>query len=463
MSADVKDPRWGTAVVCGAGMAGLLSARVLADFFDRVVIVERDHVASEPSPRRGVPQSHQVHVLLPGGFRVLCELFPGLEHEAVARGAAHACLTTSAKRFYVNDWLPRFESDLWTLHCSRSLLEWVTMQRVVAWPNVELIGDRRVIGLIAADGQQATGVATTARQPGDAVTVVAADLVVDALGRSSPTPAWLAQLGFKAPEETIVNAHWGYASRYFRMPRGWDPGYLLLAYLPTGRGGQTRGAVLQRHEGDRWLCTLVGCAKDHPPRDDDGFTAFAGSLPIPEIIDAIAAAEPLTTVEAWHRTENRMRHFDTAAARPSNVLFTGDSACALNPIYGQGMSVAALAAVALRSELTATAWADDGMSSLAHRFQRRLQQTVLFPWAMACGADHAVPGVEGAPPAPDQVDLDHRWQRAMLLATHDPQIARVRLETQMLVRSPDWLYHGPIAERIERDWAQLGAAIDAAT
>jgi 2-polyprenyl-6-methoxyphenol hydroxylase-like FAD-dependent oxidoreductase len=170
-------------------MAGLLCARVLAEFFDRVVIVERDALPPEPTPRKGASQGHQVHVLLAGGFNVIRTLFPGFEEEAVAHGAAHACVTTSVRRFHVNGWMPSFDSDLWTLHCSRSLLEWLTARRVLAWPNIEILSGRRVVGLSAAgDGSRVTGFETTTTDRSEA-DIVPADLVIDTSGRSSGAPA----------------------------------------------------------------------------------------------------------------------------------------------------------------------------------------------------------------------------------------------------------------------------------
>jgi len=462
MDAAGAEPRWGTAIVCGAGIAGLLSARVLADFFERVLIVERDIPPVDPVPRKGVPQGHQVHVLLGGGLKVLTDLLPGFVDDAVAHSATYACVTTSAKRYQVNGWLPRFESNLWTLHCSRSLLEWLTRRHVLALPRVELRAGVRFVGLVAGDGADRVAVATSSAG-GGVRDVTSCELVVDATGRSSAAPTWLGDLGFDVPDETSVNAFWGYASRYFRMPPAWDPDYLALVTIPVGRDGNTRGAILQRHEGDRWLCTLVGCAQDYPPGDDDAYRAFASALPIPDFADAIAAGEPLTRIETWRQTANRLRRYDELVRRPENLVLVGDSVCALNPVYGQGMSVAALGAADLCAELTEHAARTGGLDGLAGRFQRRLARTVLFPWSMACGADHDIPHVEGATPSPDQVELNERWERAMLLATEDPNIATLRIETQSLVRSPGWLYDGEVADRIDADWDRLGALISRRT
>jgi 2-polyprenyl-6-methoxyphenol hydroxylase-like FAD-dependent oxidoreductase len=438
-------------------MAGLLCARVLADFFAKVLVIERDALPAEPMPRRGVPQSHQIHVLLSGGFNVLTKLFPGFVDEAVAHSASYACMTTSAKRFYVNAFLPRFDSDLFTLHCSRSLLEWLTRQRALQIPNVEFLAGDRLVGLVA--GQEGrVAVETAASRASSARTTISCDLVVDATGRSSAAPTWLRDLGYDVPSETTLNAFWGYASRYYRMPRDWDPDYLVLASIPLGRDGDTRGGMLQRHEGDRWLCTLVGCAKDYPPGEEDAFRAFASSLPIPDYSAAIASAEPLSDIETWRQTANRLRRYDELETRPDNLLFVGDSVCALNPVYGQGMSVAALCAEQLQHALTERA-AKSTFEGLAASFQQSIAETVQFPWSMACGADHGIPGVEGAAPAPEQVDFNERWERAMLLATEDPRIATLRLETQALVRSADWLYDGEVANRIVADWDRLGALL----
>jgi 2-polyprenyl-6-methoxyphenol hydroxylase-like FAD-dependent oxidoreductase len=443
-----RSERWATAVVCGAGMAGLLSARVLADRFERVVVVERDALPDSPISRRGVPQAPHIHTLLPGGRQVVDELLPGVVDDVVAAGGLRVCLTSTMKRYLGGGWLPRFESDIWTVVCTRTLIEAVVREHVRRIRGVEFWTGCRPVGVMAARDGTVSGVRVAGRSSGQS-TALPAGLVVDALGRSSPAPQWLADLGGEPPEETVVQAFWGYASRFYRMPPDWDPGWVTLILLPTGRDGDTRGAMMQRQEGDRWICTLVGCAGDYPPSVADDVPAFAASLPVSDVADALAAGVPISELKVWRRLDNRLRAFDRLDSHPDGLLVTGDGVCALNPVYAQGMSVAALAAADLRTELIEQA-TQPGLRDLAARFQRRLAHTVFLPWSLATGADYAVPGVQAPSMSPQQRDFLRRWDAVNVMAKTDIDIARLRFETTTLLRSADWMDEGDIAEQLTR-------------
>ena len=177
-----RDARWGTAVVCGAGMAGLLAATVLAEWFERVVVVERDVLADTSTLRRGVPQAPHIHTLLPGGRRVLDELLPGLVDEVVAAGAVRTCLTSTTKRRMGSGWLPRFESDMWTVICTRPLLEAVVRRHVRRIAGIEWWTGHRAVGVVVDRHRVITGVRGQGSPPGSVPAVLSADLVVDAAG-----------------------------------------------------------------------------------------------------------------------------------------------------------------------------------------------------------------------------------------------------------------------------------------
>ncbi len=390
-----------TAIVCGAGMAGLLSARVLADFYDRVVIVERDELTDEPAPRKGVPQGNYLHTLLVGGQRMQ----PRHAGVGGAPAGAEAAQRAGARR----------ASDRRARHLGVRL-------------GRPLDRARRPC---PTDGRRRA-------------TVLPGDVVVDATGRTSAGPTWLRTIGYRVPEEDTVNGFWGYACRNYRMPGDWAPDWAGMLTVPTGRNGDTRGAGWTRQEHNRWLVTLIGCAKDYPPRDEPGFTDWLTALPQPDFAEPLAGATPLDDIVVWRQTGNRLRRYDRLERRPANLLFTGDSVCALNPVYAQGMSVACLGARELREALS------EGDDDLAGRFQRRFADALRFSWAASTAADHAVPGAEGDPPDVEEAELGRRWQQAALLTIDDPEAMRLFWETLCLVRGPDWLYTGPIAERVAR-------------
>jgi 2-polyprenyl-6-methoxyphenol hydroxylase-like FAD-dependent oxidoreductase len=443
------DRPWGTAVVCGAGIAGLLAAKVLADFFDHVVVIERDVLPVGPTARPGVPQAGQIHTLLPGGRQALDQLAPGFTDALVGAGGIRTRLTSSTKRYLNGAWIPRFESELWSVLSSRVLFESVLRSLVIGTPGVELLTRRRPVRLVSDQPDAVTGVIVGALDRRGAIETVRAQLVVDALGRSSVAPAWLRDLGYEQPEQTVINGFWGYTSRYYKMPSHWDPDWLTMVIVPTGIDGDTRGAFFQRQEGDRWLCTLIGCARDFPPTDEDAMQRFAASLPVPDVSAALAVGEPLSAPTAWRRTENRLRRFDRLSRRPEGFVVIGDGVSMLNPVYAQGMSVAALSAAGLRSDLEAQRGQPD-VTGLATRFQRSVAATVGLAWGLSSGADFVVPGADTQPLTLEEQDFQRRWNLVNELAPRDSEIARLRYETTMLLRSADWLYEGAVADRFTR-------------
>jgi len=307
------------AVVIGGSMAGLLAARVLADHFERVTLVERDRFPDGPEFRKGVPQARHVHVLLSRGFRVLERLFPGVSAELAAAGAPEVDWTGDCGVCTRGGWHPRFLSGIVSRICSRALLEWTIRRRVAARPNVRFLQACDVVELLpAAGGARVRGVRLRWREgpPADLDPAeeheLQADLVVDASGRDSRAPRWLAALGYPAPAVTTINSFLGYATRWYRRPAGFQADWkalLLGAGPPEGK----RGGIILPVEGDRWFVTITGGGRDYPPGDEAGFLEFARSLRSSALYEAIKDAEPLSPVYVYRRTENRLRQYERLA------------------------------------------------------------------------------------------------------------------------------------------------------
>jgi 2-polyprenyl-6-methoxyphenol hydroxylase-like FAD-dependent oxidoreductase len=285
-----------------------------------------------------------------------------------------------------------------------------------------------------------------------------ADLVVDASGRTSRVDDWLAALGYGVADTTKVNAFWGYTSRFLELPDGAFPPVAGSFPLGPAMAGppSTRGGFLLLQENNRWLVTLSGCAKDFPPADDDGFLAFAETLPFPHIGEAIRAATPLSDLQTWRNTTNRLRHLERMPQWPDGFVALGDAVCSFNPVYGQGMSVAALEALDLRAELEAAAASGDdrGMSA---RFQRRLAQTITQAWTAACRSDYAVPGVEGDPPPDGFMDRFSYVQRVVALGRDDVAVYERISATNQLVLTEDWMDDPELSATVLDRWDELGA------
>jgi 2-polyprenyl-6-methoxyphenol hydroxylase-like FAD-dependent oxidoreductase len=438
----------GTAVVIGGSMAGMLAARVLADHFARVVLIERDRFPAGPEGRKGVPQGRHVHALLMRGGAILEDLFPGLQDELGAAGAPRLDTIDDFAWFTTAGWAVRFPSGLETHGCTRDLLDWAVRRRVAAYPRIEFREECDVTGLLPdAAGTGVAGVRLRARGPGAAAEEeLRAGLVVDASGRSSRAPAWLQALGYPAVEETVINPFIGYATRCYAPPPGFQARWKVLlvgSALPEMR----RGGGIVPIEGGCWLVTLSGAGRDYPPTDERGFLEFARSLRTPALYEAIKDAQPLGPIAGYRATENRWRRYERLARRPERFVVLGDAACCFNPVYGQGMSAAALAAMTLDGCLRAARPGD--LRGVSRRFQRRLARTNARLWLLATGEDFRCRETEGGRPGP-LTRLAHRYMdRVILRATHDGAVRMRLLEVLHLLRPAQAL----VAPRIA--WAVL--------
>ena len=380
------------ALVLGSGIAGLLAARVLADYFEHVTIVERDHfpddTAGNGAYRSGVPQSRHAHGLLMCGLEIMERLFPGFTAELDAAGAPRVEWMRETIQLVPTGWTPRYPSGIVTRGCSRALLEKTLRCRVATLPNVSFQQGSTVAGLITnPDQTRVIGVRLEARHA-DHDDILRADFVLDATGRSSHAPQWLTEIGYAAPEETVVDAHLGYATRVYHLPEQFQPDWKALLIMT--RPSRPRGGVFQKIEGGRWMMTLAGTAGDYPPTDEQGLRAFAASIPAPPLHEALALAEPLSPIYGYRSTANRWRHYEKLARFPAGFAVIGDAACVFNPVYGQGMTAAAVGVEVLDQCLRAN------IGGL--QFQRRLARSSARSWLMATTEDYRYP-TEGAPPS----------------------------------------------------------------
>ena len=257
------------AVVLGGSLAGLLTARILSDHFDHVTLIERDAYLDTSESRRGIPQANHVHGLLARGREILEELFPGLQDELVAAGAPLLDIANEFAWFTPKGWGVRFSSDLMILAFTRPLLDLHVRRRLATKPKVEILENTDVVRLLPeATSNRLAGVLICPRvSEADRriATELRADLVVDTTGRASRAPRWLEDIGYEAPEEICVDAHLAYASRLYRIPENYDPGW-ECAYVQAVPPKHKRGAILFKVEGGRWLLTLIGRAGDQPPK-----------------------------------------------------------------------------------------------------------------------------------------------------------------------------------------------------
>jgi 2-polyprenyl-6-methoxyphenol hydroxylase-like FAD-dependent oxidoreductase len=391
-------------------MGGLLAGRVLADFCDRVTIYERDELVAGAEHRKGVPQARHFHTLLRRGVMALDSLFPGLAEELVETGVPtpgglDVCLILSGYE------LSRVDTGQRAIQMSRPALENAVRARVAGIPHVKIVDGQPAAGLCTTAGR-VTGVRVAGPGRDD---VVAADLVVDATGRSGRTMTWLAELGYPVPAEERITVDMRYVSQLVRLPAGTVAPDLLTLVGPVP--GRTRGLAFAAQEGDRWMLTAIGVAGDHPSESDpDALLDFVKTVAPPRVYAAVRDAEPLTEPRANTFPASLRRRYEQLPTFPVGLLVFGDAICSFNPIYGQGMTVAAIEAELLQGCLA------DGEPDLAPRFFRAASTAIEPAWRLAAGGDLRLPEIEG--PRPLMTRLINRYVGRMhRVAAHDTTVS----------------------------------------
>jgi 2-polyprenyl-6-methoxyphenol hydroxylase-like FAD-dependent oxidoreductase len=429
------------AIVIGASMGGLLAARALADSFEQVTIVERDRFPVPREPRKGVPQGRHTHGLLPSGRKVIEEMFPGLTQEMVEHGAVLHDASAELRRSAGGGYHARFRNGAISLAFSRPLLDDQIRARLLALPNVRMLEGCAVLGLVASDDRRRVTEVRLRRGAEDAEEVLSANLVVDATGRGSRAPVWLESLGYPAPVEERVHIDVTYTTRLYRRTpehlQG-DTGVFVPAIPGTKRAG-----FLLAQEGDRWIVTLGGYLDEIAPSDDEGFIAYARSLPTPDIATVLADAEPLSDFARHKFPANVRRRYERLDRFPEGFLVFGDALCAFNPTYGQGMTVAAFEARALQECLAA------GAERLAQRFFGRAREVVDIAWALTVGADLRVPGVEGRRGVKTRI-VNWYLDKLHIAARYDPEVSLAFGKVASLTAPPTSLLQPRIAARVFR-------------
>lgn len=394
------------AVVVGGSMAGLLAARVLADAFDGVTVIEKDPLPDEPTPRRGVPQGRHVHVLLESGRATLEDFFPGFVEDLLGAGGLMIDGGTDFK-FYNDGGYFAPTTERMEVYCaSRPLIEHVVRQRLEKRQEVQIRDECQFTEYLVDEGAE-TVMGVAVREGDSGEMELHADLVVDATGRTSRTPAWLESHGYDAPRVDDVHIDVTYSSLYVERPPDDRRMYLIPPSAPRTCGG---AAFLV--ERDRWLVTLAGVHDAEPPSAPDEAKDFASKLPTPELERLLARHQILSEkVHQYPFPSNRRRRYEELERFPTGLLVIGDAIASFNPIYGQGMSVAALEALQLHHTLKS-----NGGGNLALPFFDRAEDVVDIAWKLAVGGDFEFEQTTG--PKPRGTDLFNRYLSRLFHKAH---------------------------------------------
>lgn len=412
------------AVVCGGGMGGLLAARVLSEFYRTVTLVERDVLPNSPAQRRGVPQGRHFHALLAGGAQALDRLFPGLLDELAATGAT-VCDDGNLSRVSIRvrgrelNRSGRFADPAAAIFylVSRPFLESHVRRRVRDIDNIQILDGHDVVAPITAGTRRITGARVADHQTGTE-TALEADLVVDAMGRGARTPALVDSLGYGRPVEHRGLLPTSYSSQLLRVPADAIAERLIFVFPEKNR---PTGGALSAYENGTWMLS-VGCADGcRPPDDLPGIIDTFGQFAPPEVAATLRAGEPLGGVSHHHHPGGVWRRYDKMPHFPAGLLVFGDAICSFNPVYGQGMTVAALEAIALRDCLS------HGDADLSRRFFNAATRWIRFAWGANQANDRYVSKCNGRRSISQQL-TDWRIGKTLDAAANNP------VATEKLVR-----------------------------
>jgi 2-polyprenyl-6-methoxyphenol hydroxylase-like FAD-dependent oxidoreductase len=440
------------AIVVGAGMGGLTAARSLADFFEQVIVLENDALPPQATPRPGTPQAKHAHALLAGGQQALSTLFPGFEQNLSQAGAVLMRMSTDLRFERPGyDPFPQRDLGLFIYSMSRPLIECTVRKRVAEHSNIALHERCRAQEfMVTSDG--AAVIAVRCEHSNGKTQNLPADLVIDASGHGLLTLNLLQSIGQPPPEETSIGVDIGYATAVFDIPSDAPSDWKAVITLPhPPQNG--RGVFILPAEGDRWIVTLSGRYADKPPDDEAGFFNHARNLRTPTAYNAIKHARRTGEFARFGFKASRRRHFERLVTFPRGLLPFGDTVCRFNPVYGQGMSVAAQEACLLHRLLGAQAAESDGLATLASAFFTEAQAIIDTPWATAAIPDFLDPRTEGQRP-PDLENILKFSGALFKIAAEDPAVHKVLIEVQHLLK-PQSAYREPeLARRVQAVMAE---------
>lgn len=425
----------------GAGVSGLLAARALSDSFTEVVIVDRDILPDEPLARRGVPQGRHGHVLLSSGLAAIEELLPGFSASLAESGIMMADMQESGRWYIHGQPLSIGRSGLVSAAVSRPALEHAIRTRVLATPNITLIPGCQADGLIATtDLRRITAVRLLPSAQVVIESPLPADLVVDATGRGTRTHVWFEQLGLQRAHEEIAALDVRYLTKHYYV----EPGTFsdLFCVMKSPSPPAPRGGAVVRQEGGRF-CVSLSAVGQEIPDDDQGVLAYAEGLDVPEIADLIRKAEPVAGAQRMRYPASIRRHYEHVPQLPDGYVVVGDALCTLNPVFAQGMSVAAFEARLLRRLVA------DGLPGLARRYFQQSARLIDAPWLTSTRTVLAFSQAQGRRTLANRT-FGRYLVRLQKAASTDATLAKALLRVNNLVDPPAALFSPHVLWRVLR-------------
>jgi 2-polyprenyl-6-methoxyphenol hydroxylase-like FAD-dependent oxidoreductase len=421
------------AIVVGAGIGGLAAAAALSPHVTDVLVIDRDSLPDGIAPRLGVGQGAHAHQLLKAGELALERLLPGITGDFIAAGAVQMTVGMDVKVYDFGGWMDDFDAGFTVTSLSRPSYEGVLRRRVAELHNVSfrretpvrrfLIDDGKCIGVELEDGE-----------------TLAADLVVDSTGLTSPLLKQLQDDGHAQFPTEEIRINVAYTTGRFRRPDSWKDEQLGFYVLPAPP--HTRFCFLLPIEDNQWILSLGGRGGAVPPRDPQAFKEYAKGLVAPHVYDRIKDAEVVGDLRTFHKPTSTRHLIWQATKWPQRLIPIGDAMSSVNPTYGQGMTVAACEADALEA-LLAKATSPDDLSSV---YLKEAGEISGRAWSLSVNSDYVYPETEGERPA------NFAMSRALAatirkLADEDLEFRRLRYRLVHMLESADALRSGPLAVR----------------
>ncbi|WP_053368810.1 FAD-dependent oxidoreductase [Bacillus sp. FJAT-27245] len=379
------------ALIIGGGIAGKLAARVLSEHFIEVVIIEKDKEAAGPGTRKGVPQGSHLHALLHAGEQGLESLFPGITESFYSGGALKINSTKDLAWFHHGVWKLRYDGGYTTTLQTRFHLEWQIENYIKSIPNISFLYKHFVKNFVWDEKQNKVIGLEMKDSDGNPWTLLA-DIVVDASGAGSFTAAWLEKLGISIPVET-ADIGLCYVSKFFRLPDHPDMDWAIKLIYPNPPAEKIGGA-LSKVEGNRYITTLFGYQNAFNEKEaaasNEAFLELAKKLPKPDIHNELLAGEPLGETAVYRIPRMTWRRYDKTNNLPEGLLLIGDAVCRIDPVFGQGMSIAVLEALRLQEIM----WNKTLPLSKGIRDYHRKAAEIISPiWTMVMAENLRYPGI----------------------------------------------------------------------
>jgi 2-polyprenyl-6-methoxyphenol hydroxylase-like FAD-dependent oxidoreductase len=416
----------------------------LSKYYHRVLIIEKDAVGNDAIPRKGQSHTRHLHGLLPAGLKVMTFYFPSLLEELEHNGANIVDFAGGMHWFTHGGYRKSFQIGMQAVSSSRPLLEKVIRNSVFKEPRIEL-KDRTLVKKLVFNPTCQCVKGIEIQQMGEAdSSILPCDLVIDCSGRGSKSFLWLEELGYKQPSVSEVKVNVGYATRLYEQKPN-DPMNNKWIFSTPEAPYEYKSAGAFPVENGCWLVTLAGWHGNHPSTQEESFNNFAKNLPFGDVYRIVSTCKPISDISQYKYSSSLRRHYENLSRFPGSFLVLGDALCSFNPVYGQGMTSAALQ-IKMLDELLKSG---SSKEELASKFFRRAAKIIDIPWKMAVGEDFRFPETIG--PKPPGTNIVNKYVTKVHRATlTDEIVCEAFLNVMSLLRSPSSLFHPRIFWRVIR-------------